>query len=187
MAQPGLILWQHGDYAYSVDGSPDWSSDDAIVSGGTPRFKPDMNQLLACRCHHLLVGYIPEGEDITVTATAYPGSPDKRWTVKPWVGKYLTVKVALIVTAGSGNIYVKAEHEGPVSTKTTITTFQTNSTALTHLNATFDVSNIGGNDRRGDEGYFNLYLKVDTGVTAKIKGMVAFQLDDIASGTYTLD
>lgn len=176
--QPGLILFEHGDIAKSTDGTPYDPGNDIDLSKptGLRRYKPDFNQLFACNCSHLLVALHPSGEDKAITALAYPGTPDMRWAVQPWRGKYLELQIGLYRTAGAGTVRVKAQIEGPAATKQDLEVFPSTDATATFYHGNYDISTVGGKDWRGDDGFLNLYFEVSAAATTGLLvGVAAHQ------------
>jgi hypothetical protein len=144
------------------------------------------NSLLDDICKSLLIGYLPENQDQTVTLTAYPGTPQIRFPLTPWVGRYLVVHAMMERTAGAGTFRLKAEIEAPVSTKVTAFIL-TNSGALSAEQNTYDLSSVSGVDVRGMDGWLNIYMEVSAAATTGVlRGLSAWQGENISSNSYKM-
>lgn len=120
------------------------------------------------------LAYQPATQILDITAATYPGTPQLRWPVTPWLGKYLVFMAAYYVLSGSGNFQIKFEVEAPVSTKNTAATFSTSSGLLGYSKGYVDLSTLGGADRRGESGWLNVYLQISGGATGRLQGLSAF-------------
>lgn len=116
---------------------------------------------------------------ITTVATSYPGTPDLRIAVNPFMGKFVVVKILYSVTGGN-TFSVQYRIEAPVATENVGGTLTTTSASDVGDINSVDISALGGDDRRGMDGWLNIYLKV-TGGTGTLKTLVVSQSEDVSS------
>jgi hypothetical protein len=145
------------------------------------------NGLMDDAARQVQIGFRIPGEEITITATSYPGTPDFRFPVTPFIGQYLVAQMLIERTAGSGDVTVKVEVEAPVATLTQAFTQNHSTTNETAFIKNADLSALGGADRRGEDGWVNVYLKVSDGsTTGKLNGISIFTSEDVTTNTYLL-
>ncbi len=137
----------------------------------------ELNRLLDDIPKTLLVCRRSETRVISTTATAFPSTPDLRVRVSPWTGNYCALQVGLRTATGGNNVRCKFEIEAPIGTKTSVAELLTTSTTTAYQRSVADLSSLGGSDRRGEEGYLNIYLRCEGAgsETGYLEGLSAFQ------------
>lgn len=159
------------------------------LSGGADDSDPPtsgFNALVDDICRTTQIGTRLEGEDLVVTATSYPGSPDFRFPLTPWVGKFLVVQALMERTGSAGTFSLDVRVEGPPGTEDDVFVL-TRTGAIARTIGTVDLTTFAGVDRRGMDGWLNFYMKVSgAGVVGTLKGLSAFQAEDDTGNTYLL-
>ena len=154
-------------------------ADEGLSSAPSGIPGPELNRIIA-ECPRPIIMRRHEGKaDISVTVTAYPGTPDLRIAVNPYLGKYVVVKAYMKVNSGANTFSLQYRIEAPVATENVGGTINCTSTGDTPFISSIDISTLGGSDRRGLDGWLNIYLKVTAG-TGTLKGVVVSQSEDVS-------